>query len=172
LRRSFSPLSAPPADNLCSFVEDEAVFGKARACPLRTTTPLLTGLRQDTKLIYRHFATLYFVVLCDKSESELGILDLIQGASETGVRLLLTLCSPVYVETLDRSFESVCELDLIFNSPKAYAILDEIVMGGAVFETSSLEALRAFNELQRLEKATDSSLTGSSPAASSKFGRR
>jgi hypothetical protein len=35
---------------------------------------------QDTKLIYRHFATLYFVVLCDKSESELGILDLIQGA--------------------------------------------------------------------------------------------
>ena len=36
--------------------------------------------KQDTKLIYRHFATLYFVVLCDKSESELGILDLIQGA--------------------------------------------------------------------------------------------
>lgn len=36
---------------------------------------------QDTKLIYRHFATLFFVVLCDKSESELGILDLIQGAS-------------------------------------------------------------------------------------------
>jgi hypothetical protein len=27
----------------------------------------------------------------------------------------------VYVETLDRSFESVCELDLIFNSPKARA---------------------------------------------------
>ena len=49
------------ADNLCSFVDDEATFGK------------------DTKLIYRHFATLYFVVLCDKSESELGILDLIQG---------------------------------------------------------------------------------------------
>ena len=73
----------------------------------------------------------------------------------------------MFVETLDRSFESVCELDLIFNSPKArahantagwlgvtscvqaFAILDEIVMGGAVFETSSLEALRAFNEMQR-----------------------
>ena len=27
----------------------------------------------------------------------------------------------MYVETLDRSFESVCELDLIFNSPKASA---------------------------------------------------
>jgi hypothetical protein len=34
-------------------------------------------------------------------------------------------------------------------SAQAYAILDEIVMGGAVFETSSLEALRAFNETQR-----------------------
>ena len=71
----------------------------------------------------------------------------------------------MYVETLDRSFESVCELDLIFNSPKAYAILDEIVMGGAVFETSSLEALRAFNETQRLEKQTDTiSMSGSNQA--------
>lgn len=116
-------------------------------------------LSQDTKLIYRHFATLYFVVLCDASESELGVLDLIQ----------------VFVETLDRSFESVCELDLIFNSPKAAAILDEIVMGGAVFETSSLEALRSFNEMQRLEKMSDSglgiSMTGGSNASSAKFGR-
>jgi hypothetical protein len=40
---------------------------------------------QDTRLIYRHFATLYFIVICDLSESELGILDLIQGAnSPTG----------------------------------------------------------------------------------------
>merc|ERR1712010_315365 len=33
-----------------------------------------------------HFAALYFIVICDKAESELGILDLIQ----------------VYVETLDK----------------------------------------------------------------------
>lgn len=128
--------------------------------------------KQDTKLIYRHFATLYFIVLCDKSESELGILDLIQGTPvPVALETHLTRAVAVYVETLDRSFESVCELDLIFNSPKAYAILDEIVMGGAVFETSSLEALRAFNELQRLEKSSDS-LSSSSPASASKFGRR
>ena len=124
---------------------------------------------QDTKLIYRHFATLYFVVLCDKSESELGILDLIQGASVALLSSSSLSRSAVYVETLDRSFESVCELDLIFNSPKAYAILDEIVMGGAVFETSSLEALRAFNELQRLEKLSDTLGIGSSSPANSKF---
>ena len=72
-------------DHLCSFVDDEKTFGP------------------DTKLVYRHFATLYFCILSDRSESELAMLDLIQ----------------VYVETLDRVFENVCELDLIVSSPKA-----------------------------------------------------
>ena len=61
-------------------------------------------------------------MLCDKSESELGILDLIQGAAAAANAApapALTHRAAVYVETLDRSFESVCELDLIFNSPKA-----------------------------------------------------
>ena len=53
-------------------------------------------------MIYRHYATLYFVFCVDSSESELGILDLIQ----------------VFVETLDKCFESVCELDLIFHMDK------------------------------------------------------
>ena len=50
----------------------------------------------------RHYATLYFVLCVDQSESELGILDLIQ----------------VFVETLDRCFENVCELDLVFHMDK------------------------------------------------------
>ena len=33
---------------------------------------------RDTRVIYRHYATLYFVFVVDESESELGILDLIQ----------------------------------------------------------------------------------------------
>lgn len=40
----------------------------------------------DNKLIYRHYATLYFVFCVDSSESELGILDLIQVSS------ILLLC--------------------------------------------------------------------------------
>ena len=52
--------------------------------------------------MYRGFATLYFIAICDAAESELGLLDLIQ----------------VFVETLDKVFENVCELDIIFNSPK------------------------------------------------------
>ena len=56
----------------------------------------------EVNLIYRHYATLYFMFVVDEQESELGILDLIQ----------------VFVETLDSSFEAVCELDLIFHSEK------------------------------------------------------
>ncbi|XP_077007914.1 AP-3 complex subunit sigma-1-like [Tamandua tetradactyla] len=52
----------------------------------------------DNKLIYRHHATLYFVFCVSSSESELDILDFIQ----------------VFVETLDKCFENVCELDSIF----------------------------------------------------------
>ncbi len=56
----------------------------------------------SVRLIYRHYATLYFIFAVDESESELGILDLIQ----------------VFVEALDKCFENVCELDLIFHVDK------------------------------------------------------
>ena len=74
---------------------------------------------KGTKLVYRHYATLYFVFAVDNQESELGILDLIQGC-------LLFFCwyksnsLSVFVETLDKSFENVCELDLIFHSDKVF----------------------------------------------------
>ena len=57
-------------------------------------------------LRHRHYATLYFVFCVDESESELGILDLIQ----------------VFVETLDRCFENVCELDLVFHMDKVHQV--------------------------------------------------
>lgn len=62
-------------------------------------------------MIYRHYATLYFVFCVDSSESELGILDLIQ----------------VFVETLDRCFENVCELDLIFHVDKVHLFIPSLV---------------------------------------------
>jgi AP-3 complex subunit sigma len=96
-----------------------------------------TSLEKDTKVVYRHYATLYFIFWVDGSESELGILDLIQ----------------VLVETLDRSFENVCELDLIFNSDKVHYIIDEMVMGGMVLETSMSEICRTVGEMNKLEQA-------------------
>jgi len=48
------------SDHICNFVEGGSIWGK------------------DTRIIYRHYATLYFIFIVDQSESELGILDLIQ----------------------------------------------------------------------------------------------
>ena len=63
-------------------------------------------------------------------------------------------CISVFVETLDKCFENVCELDLIFHSEKVHAILDEIVMGGMVLETSMESILKSVADITRLEKAT------------------
>ena len=41
-----------------------------------------------------------------------------------------------YVESLDRYFGNVCELDIIFNFHKAYYILEEIVSAGYIQESS------------------------------------
>ena len=85
------------------------------------------------RVVYRVFATLYFAVCVDEAESELGIVDLIQ----------------VFVETLDRVFDSVCELDIIFNWEKAGTVLDEMVCGGMVVETSSGAVQANYGDIQR-----------------------
>ena len=58
----------------------------------------------------------------------------------------------VFVETLDKCFENVCELDLIFHVDKVHYILDEIVMGGMVLETNMVEILGAIDSQSKLEK--------------------
>jgi len=62
----------------------------------------------------------------------------------------------VFVETLDKCFENVCELDVIFHSDKVHHILDEIVMGGMVLETSTHEVLASVQEMNKLEESTAS----------------
>lgn len=72
-----------------------------------------------TQITYRHYATLYFILISTSTESPLGLLDLIQ----------------VFVEALDSLFENVCELDLIFGFETLHAVLGEMVVGGVVVET-------------------------------------
>ncbi|AEO71865.1 uncharacterized protein THITE_2171724 [Thermothielavioides terrestris NRRL 8126] len=69
---------------------------------------------------YRSYATLYFIIISTATESPLALIDLIQ----------------VYVEALDRLFENVCELDLIFNFETLHATLGEMIVGGVVVETN------------------------------------
>ena len=45
------------------------------------------------------------------------------------------------VETLDKYFENVCELDIMFNIEKAQFIIDEMIMSGYITETNKSNIL-------------------------------
>lgn len=111
-------------DSVCNFLAYPGSF-------------LIDNAAADCKLIYRHYATLYFVFCVDSSESELGILDLIQ----------------VFVETLDKCFENVCELDLIFHADSVHHILNELVLGGMVLQTNMNEILARIEDQNKIQKA-------------------
>jgi AP-3 complex subunit sigma len=88
--------------------------------PLLTpSTPQAESNDAPSLVTYRHYATLYFIVISTSTESPLALLDLIH----------------VFVESLDYLFEDVCELDLIFNFETLHAVLGEMIVGGVVVET-------------------------------------
>ncbi|KAF2199609.1 AP-2 complex subunit sigma-1 [Delitschia confertaspora ATCC 74209] len=85
----------------------------------KSSTPTTPHNDTPSLVTYRQFATLYFIIISTSTESPLALLDLIQ----------------VFVEALDRLFENVCELDLIFNFETLHATLGELIVGGVVVET-------------------------------------
>ncbi|EGR32744.1 hypothetical protein IMG5_071970 [Ichthyophthirius multifiliis] len=90
----------------------------------------------DYKIVYKRYASLYFITIVDKEENELGILEIIHH----------------YVECLDKYFGNVCELDLIFNFHKAYFILDELMISGHVMEPSKKVILKAIQSQEVFEE--------------------
>ncbi|CAI5503775.1 unnamed protein product [Closterium sp. Naga37s-1] len=114
IRHSFEAVASRPP-TWSNIVEDPSRFGK------------------NIKLVYRTFATLYFIFLIDRAENELAVLDLIH----------------VFVESLDRCYKNVCELDIVFNFTKVHQILNEIVIGGQVLEVTVDEVHRAVQEIER-----------------------
>ena len=92
---------------------------------------------RNLKLIYKRYASLYFMLAVDDEENELIVLEMIQH----------------YVEILDRYFGNVCELDLIFNFHKAYFILDEVLVAGELQETSKKLIARLVAEQDALVEA-------------------
>lgn len=75
---------------------------------------------KNFKVVYRRYASLLFIVGVDSDENELSILEFIHN----------------FVETLDRYFSNVCELDIMFNLDKVHMILDEMIMNGEILETN------------------------------------
>ncbi|OAF67626.1 AP-3 complex subunit sigma [Intoshia linei] len=106
----------------------------------------------ESKLVYRHYATLYFVFVIDSCESELGILDLIQ----------------VFVEILDKIFENVCELDIIYNLDKIHSIISEMIIGGMVMQTNMSEIICRLDQVRLLEQNDEKVLSPSRAISSIK----
>ncbi|KAJ5872869.1 uncharacterized protein N7529_005222 [Penicillium soppii] len=91
--------------------------------------------RRSTKVVYRRYAGLFFCVCVDANDNELAYLEAIH----------------FFVEVLDQFFGNVCELDLVFNFYKVYAILDEVFLAGEIQETSKQVVLTRLEHLDKLE---------------------
>ncbi|KAI3813531.1 hypothetical protein L1987_18257 [Smallanthus sonchifolius] len=125
IRSIYSVLCLQP-ENVSNFIEGGSIWVRQKT------------YFSDSRLVYKLFATLYFVFVFDSSENELAMFDLIQ----------------VYVETLEKCFSNVCELDIVLNYSKIHTILDEMILGGQVVETNSEKVMQAVEEISKLEKVT------------------
>ncbi|XP_044756733.1 AP-1 complex subunit sigma-2 isoform X3 [Coccinella septempunctata] len=99
---------------------------------------------KDLKIVYKRYASLYFCCAIEQDDNELLTLEVIHR----------------YVELLDKYFGSVCELDIIFNFEKAYFILDELLLGGEIQETSKKIVLKAIaaQDLLQEDEAVEGAL--------------
>lgn len=98
---------------------------------------------RDQIIVYKRYASLYFVACIDKEENELLTLEIIH----------------FYVELLDKYFGNVCELDIIFNFHKAYYILDEMMIAGHMLETSKKQIHRVIsNQDSIMEEAKEEAI--------------
>lgn len=90
---------------------------------------------KDIKIVYRRYASLFFVIGIDASDNGLLALEIIHR----------------YVEQMDKLFGNVCELDIIFGFSKAYYILDELILDGYIMETSKREIVKKVSQQDELE---------------------
>ena len=108
-----------------------------RRCLLRTEYQCSFLEYRGLKVIYRRYASLFFVVAVDgEDENELAVLEFIHSL----------------VETLDRYFESVCELDIMFHIEKAHYIVNEMVLNGYIIENNKANSLKLIHLLDQVEQ--------------------
>ena len=89
----------------------------------------------DTKVVYRRYASLFFIAGCAATDNELISLEIVHR----------------YVEQMDKYYGNVCELDIIFNFQKAYFILDELLLAGEMQESSKKNVLKVISAQDSLE---------------------
>ncbi|KAG5916675.1 AP-2 complex subunit sigma [Claviceps capensis] len=90
---------------------------------------------RNNRIVYRRYAGLFFCACVDTNDNELAYLEALH----------------FFVEVLDSFFGNVCELDLVFNFYKVYAILDEVFLAGEIEETSKQVVLTRLEHLDKLD---------------------
>src|SRR5436853_6266988 len=118
-------------------------MSSGRVVPLQHVTPYCRNLQLtwslstvlDSKVVYRRYASLFFIAGCSPTDNELITLEIVHR----------------YVEQMDKYYGNVCELDIIFNFQKAYFILDELLLAGEMQESSKKNVLRCISQQDSLE---------------------
>lgn len=114
---------------------------------------------RNYKLVYRRYAGLFFSVCVDANDNELAYLEAIHLFVEVLGALISSMVSvqalirqpPIPPLSLDSFFGNVCELDLLFNFHKVYAVLDEVFLAGEIQETSKSVVLGRLEHLESLQ---------------------
>eukprot|EP01125_Pyxidicula_operculata_P018597 TRINITY_DN6616_c0_g1_i1.p1 TRINITY_DN6616_c0_g1~~TRINITY_DN6616_c0_g1_i1.p1 ORF type:complete len:156 (+),score=19.10 TRINITY_DN6616_c0_g1_i1:284-751(+) len=88
---------------------------------------------KDKMLVYRKYASLYFVMAIDEDDNELLTLEIIHR----------------FCHSLEVVYgKDVCELDIVYHFENIYAILDEYILAGELIETSADEIHRQIQQLE------------------------
>ena len=125
-------LGRPLRGGTCNVLEgcdasSSPLLGPLPSGPGGGAYPGSDGACSPAKVVYRRYASLYFVAGIDGGDNELIALETIH----------------LLVEALDLYFGNVCELDLVFNFHRAHWLVDELVVGGRLVEPSRRASVRA-----------------------------
>lgn len=91
---------------------------------------------RNYKVIYRRYVSLYFIIGLDLDDevNELSYLEFIHNL----------------VETLDKYFENVCELDIMYNLEKAHIIVQEFILNGYIIDCNKSNILMQIQHYDKI----------------------
>ncbi|VWU52775.1 AP-4 complex subunit sigma, putative [Hepatocystis sp. ex Piliocolobus tephrosceles] len=82
---------------------------------------------REYKIIYRRYASLYLIVgVINQDVNEFAILEMIHNI----------------IEILDKYYENVCELDIMFNIDRTHFIINEIICNGEIVDMNKTNVLK------------------------------
>ncbi|KAJ1611008.1 putative clathrin assembly protein AP19 small subunit [Cryptosporidium canis] len=126
--------------NQCPFLEFNN-YKVSLPCVCSPDSDLTRLFATSLQIVFRRYASLYFILGLENSDTvnELSYYELIH----------------FIVETLDKYFENVCELDIMFNLDKAHIIIEEIIMSGRIAETNKSNIMQYMGLLESAAQNND-----------------